>query len=105
MLKMDNKREFLGIWIPKEIWLNKNLSITEKCLLAEIQNEIQSLDNEETPYYASNEYFAEFFQCSIPTITRAITKLKNLGYIETENVDGRHRLIKISNQKRSCCYD
>ena len=45
---MDNKREFLGIWIPKEIWLNKNLSITEKCLLAEIQNEIQSLDNENT---------------------------------------------------------
>ena len=88
---MDNKREFLGIWIPKEIWLNKDLSINEKCLLVEIQ----SLDTEETHCYASNEYFAEFFQCSIPTITRAITKLKNLGYIETENVDGRHRIIKM----------
>ena len=105
MISTEQNRDFKGIWIPKGIWLNKNLNITEKCLLAEIQNEIQSLDNVETPYYASNEYLAEFFQCSIPTITRAITKLKNLGYIETENVDGRHSLIIIFNQRKGCCYD
>ena len=55
---MDNKREFLGIWIPKEIWLNRDLSINEKCLLVEIQ----SLDTEETHCYANNEYFAAVYQ-------------------------------------------
>ncbi len=27
---MAMEREFKGIWIPKEIWLNKTLSIQEK---------------------------------------------------------------------------
>ena len=49
-------RDFKGIWIPKEIWLNKNLKLIEKIFLVEID----SLDNEDG-CYASNKYFAEFF--------------------------------------------
>ena len=30
------KKEFLGVWIPKQIWEDKNLSILEKILLIEI---------------------------------------------------------------------
>ena len=35
-------RDFKGIWIPKDIWLSKELSLMEKVLFVEIH----SLDNE-----------------------------------------------------------
>lgn len=92
---MEN-RDFKGVWISKEIWLNKELSAIDKVILTEID----SLDNE-NGCWASNEYLAEFCGVSVPTITRSISKLKNLGYIETEMSDGRHRVIKmirVSNQ-------
>ena len=88
---MDNKnRDFKGIWIPNEIWLNYDLNANEKVLLAEID----SLDNE-NHCIASNDYFSNFLKVSIPTVTRAIKKLCDLGFITTENVDGRHRVIKM----------
>jgi hypothetical protein len=27
---MKENRDFKGVWIPKEVWLNENLSIIEK---------------------------------------------------------------------------
>lgn len=89
---MEN-RDFKGVWIPKEIWLNKELSALDKVLLAEIS----SLDNE-NHCFASNDYFAEFCGVGIATITRSIKKLKDLGYIECETVKtktGTQRLIKM----------
>lgn len=86
-------RDFKGIWIPKDIWFNTELSITDKILLAEID----SLDNE-NHCTASNEYFSEFFKVSVPTISRSIKKLKDLGFIETEMVNsniGSYRIIKV----------
>ena len=49
-------REFRGIWIPKDIWLNKDLSTNEKVLLAEID----SLGGSSNGCFASNQYFADF---------------------------------------------
>lgn len=89
---MEN-RDFKGIWIPKNIWLNAELSVLDKVLLAEID----SLDNE-NHCTASNEYFAEFFGVGVATITRSIKKLKELGFIETEmktSNSGNYRLIKM----------
>ena len=86
-------RDFKGVWIPKEIWLDTELSITDKVLLAEID----SLDNE-NHCTASNESFSEFFKVSVPTISRSIKKLKDLGFIETEMVNsntGSYRIIKV----------
>lgn len=73
------QRDFKGVWIPKEIWLNKELSMVDKCLLAEIN----SLDGDEH-CFATNEYFAEFFNVSEATIKRSIAQLKQCGLIETE---------------------
>ena len=53
------KREFKGVWIPAEIWLNENLTIMEKLFLVEID----SL-NGEKGCYASNEHFSNFFSLS-----------------------------------------
>lgn len=82
-------RDFKGVWIPKEIWLDKELDLTEKALLIEIH----SLDNE-FHCVAGNDYFAEFLNCSESTITRAIKHLKELGYIAS-SFDGRVRKLRV----------
>ena len=82
-------RQFLGIWIPREIYLNKNLSWTDKILVVEIH----SLDNERG-CFASNDYFAEFLGVTKTTISTSVSKLKKLGFIEQVSFDGRTRILK-----------
>ena len=89
------ERAFKGVWIPSEIWLNKELTIYEKAIFAEID----SLDGEKH-CWASNEYLAEFCQMSVPTISRAINKLIEMGFIEKVSFDGRQRVLKVSEQSR-----
>jgi hypothetical protein len=86
----DLKREFRGIWIAREIWLDKRLNALDKVILAEID----SLDNDETGCYASNEYLAEFCQCGITKVSTAIGKLIDHGYIYVAKFDGRTRILK-----------
>ena len=71
-------RDFKGVWIPKEIWLDENLTWMEKLLLVEID----SLDAEQG-CFASNDYFAKFFQLSKSRISDLIGQLVNKGYITT----------------------
>ena len=73
-------RDFRGIWIPKDIWLNKDLSTNEKILLAEID----SLGGSSNGCFASNQYFADFFDLSKDRISRLVSGLKNKGYITVE---------------------
>ena len=89
---MEN-RDFKGVWIPKEIWLNLELSMIEKGIFTEIS----SLDGE-NHCYATNEYLAEFCQCSTATVTRAVKHLIDLGLIEQTAFNGRNRVLKISNK-------
>lgn len=88
-------REFKGIWIPKEIWLDKRLSALDKIVLMEID----SLDNTQNGCYASNKHIAEFCQCSEPTVTRTIAKLEQFGYLYVYRYGGRHRAIKTNIEK------
>lgn len=76
---MDISRDFKGIWIPKEIWLDKNLTVHEKLFLAEID----SLDNSEG-CFASNAYFAEFFGVSKDRASKVISSLTEKGYITNQ---------------------
>ena len=55
---MEISSEFLGVWIPREVWLDERLSMIDKGILTEIT----SLDNE-NHCSAGNEYFAKFCQC------------------------------------------
>ena len=73
-------RDFRGIWIPKEIWLSKDLSTNEKILLAEID----SLGGSSDGCFASNQYFSDFFDLSKDRISRLVSGLKNKGYITVE---------------------
>lgn len=88
-------RDFKGIWIPKEVWLDDRLSALEKIILAEID----SLDDGETGCFAGNQYLAEFCQCSVTKVSTCISKLVELGYLESASFDGRKRVLKSSLSK------
>lgn len=90
MVITTGEREWKGIWIPKEVWLDERLNPLEKVILFEID----SLDKTESGCFASNDYIAKFCQCSEWKVSNAITKLVGLGYIKIVAFDGRHRTIK-----------
>jgi hypothetical protein len=73
------ERDFKGVWIPKEIWLDNNLSWSEKLLFVEIN----SLDGEDG-CWAKNNYFAKFFNLTKSHISRMINTLKDKNYISVE---------------------
>ena len=76
---MEHNRAFKGIWIPREIWLSKDLTIQEKVFLAEID----SLEGKDG-CFASNAYFAEFFGLSKERVRKIISSLVEKGYITNE---------------------
>lgn len=96
--EMENKeRDFKGVWIPKEIWLDKNLSWMEKLFITEID----SLDKERG-CYASNGYFSEFFDITKSRCSQIISSLKNKGYISVQllmnDKNVQERVVRILNE-------
>lgn len=91
-------RDFKGVWIPKEIWLDTRLNALDKIILAEID----SLDKGDEGCWASNQYIAEFCQCSITKVSTSISKLISLDYLYIKSFDGRIRYLKsrLSNFER-----
>lgn len=85
-------RDFKGVWIPKEVWLDSRLNALDKIILTEID----SLDQSDKGCYASNKYIAEFCQCSETKVSTAISKLVKLGYLQVQKFDGRQRELKSS---------
>ena len=86
----NNERDFKGVWIPKEVWLDTRLSMIEKGILVEID----SLDFSKSGCFASNKHLADFCQCSETKASLAVSKLIELGYIYVESFDGRQRVLK-----------
>lgn len=73
------ERQFLGVWIPKEIYLHKGLTPTEKLLLAEI-----SSFSKNGICFASNEHFSEFLGVSKKHVSRLISKFVEMGFVTVE---------------------
>ncbi|MDE5977308.1 MAG: DnaD domain protein [Turicibacter sp.] len=92
-------REFKGIWIPREIWLNDELGWIDKLMLTEID----SLDNEQG-CYATNDYFAKFFKLSKRRVIDIINNLENQGFITKKLIykngskEIEKRVIKVVNK-------
>ena len=95
---MNENRDFKGVWIPKEVWLDTRLNALDKVILMEID----SLDQGKKGCYASNEHLAKFCQCSKTKVSTAISKLIEYGYLYIQNFDGRKRELKsrVSNFER-----
>ncbi len=84
-------REFKGVWIPKQVFLDERLNAIEKIILIEID----SLDAEDSEgCYASNEYLANFCKCSMTKVSTSISKLIKFGYLYVAKNDGRKRYLK-----------
>lgn len=94
-------RDFKGIWIPREVWLDERLTALDKFILMEVD----SLDGEEG-CYATNEYIAGFCQCSERKVRDALSKLKELGYVYSKGFDGRQRVLgsKLTGQGGKKCH-
>lgn len=88
----ENKRDFKGIWIPKEVWLDERLNALEKIILAEID----SLDSSDRGCWASNKHISDFCKCSETKVSTAISKLIEYGYLYVKSFDGRSRELKSS---------
>lgn len=95
---MGIERQFKGVWIPKDIWVNNNLNLQEKCFLTEIN----SLDDEERGCFALNEHFAKFFNLSKNRCSEVIKSLQDKGYIDVNyKYEGRkivERTIRVKNK-------
>lgn len=83
------RRGFKGVWIPAEIYVARDLILTEKVLLAEIVN----LEGEDG-CYASNDYFADFLGVTKTRVTMILSRFKRERVIEQVAFDGRHRILK-----------
>jgi hypothetical protein len=94
----EQERDFKGVWIPREVWLDTRLNALDKIILTEID----SLDNGERGCWASNKYIAEFCQCSETKVSTAVSKLIKFGYLYMKSFDGRQRELKsrLSNFER-----
>lgn len=69
-----NKRQFKGVWIPAEIWLDADLTLNEKAILTEIDS-----FSGEQGCFASNKHFSEFISLSPNRCSTIITDLKDKG--------------------------
>jgi DNA-binding MarR family transcriptional regulator len=92
----EKERDFKGVWIPKEVWLSKNLTLQEKAFMVEIN----SLDNE-NGCWASNDYFAEFFMLSKDRVKKIMKSLEEKNMItrgvvrEKGSYKIKRRIIKV----------
>jgi hypothetical protein len=73
------ERDFKGVWIPKEIWLNEDLGWSEKLLLVEIDSLAKNGE-----CFASNEYLGKFLRLSKKRVSELITDLNRRRYISVE---------------------
>lgn len=83
------ERDFKGVWIPKEIWLNKELSLMEKVFLTEID----SLDRQQG-CFASNQYFAKFFGLKVTRTSQIINSLIKKGFIDAKYERKGREIVK-----------
>ncbi len=94
--RQELPRKFKALIIPREIWLDETLSLQEKAFIAEID----SLDHDGKGCWASNSYFARFFQISSRQVQRVIKKLgdKNIVKIEVSPARGNQRILKFTDE-------
>jgi hypothetical protein len=82
-------RNFEGVWIPRALWLTRDLTIQEKAFLIEIN----SLDGKEG-CFASNSHFSEVFGLSKNRCTEYIKNLEAKKLISVEHIREGKRISK-----------
>lgn len=86
----EQERIVKGIWIPIEIWKDRNLSWNEKILFLEID----SYTSKDMDCYISNEYIANLLDISETNANKTLSSLISKGYVIKTKFDGRRRYVK-----------
>src|SRR5690606_6874306 len=84
------ERNFQGIWIPRSIYLNTEVNWYAKILFLEIH----SFTENGRECYMSNKYIASFLHISERQVSRYISELKSLDWIEETSFNGRKRYLR-----------
>jgi len=85
-----SEREFLGIWIPAEVWLDQRLTMTEKAFIAEVE----SFSKNGKTFHKSNDTIRQQYGITPKTVQRIIKKLVELELLEC-HFNGRVRHLSI----------
>jgi hypothetical protein len=94
--KAIENRNFQGVFIPADLYLNTNLTWTEKILIIEINSLDKEIEGVRQGCFASNEYLAAFLDKEANSLANMITDLRSRGIvIERKKFDGRRRYIGI----------
>jgi hypothetical protein len=83
-------RKFKGVWIPADLWMNRELSITDKVMLVEIS----SLESDDRGCYASNAHFAKFFDLSVKRVSNIINDLARDGILSVSLIREGNRVVE-----------
>lgn len=87
---MEQERQVKGIWIPIEIWKDKNLTWNEKILFLEID----SYTSQDKDCFFSNEYISNLLGINETNANKVLSSLISKGYVVKTRFDGRHRFVK-----------
>lgn len=86
----EPSRKFQGVWIPASLWLRKDLTWFQKCLLAEVASLGEC--------FASNAYLARMMGSSPTNVANELSKLRRKGLILDWGFDGRRRQITVARE-------
>lgn len=89
-------REFKGVWIPKKLYLNDNLTWTDKLIILEVH----SFSNNGLECFVSNEHLADFTQASLSSVEKSLSKLVKQGIIirTRKKIEGSYqRFLRLAN--------
>lgn len=87
---MSDHRAFRGVWIPADIWLNRELSLQEKVMLIEID----SLQHPERGCFKTNKALAEFFDLSPSRVSRIIARLEQSGWVRVDLIKEGKQIVE-----------
>jgi len=87
---MSHERQFCGVWISADVWLDKRLSLVEKALLAEVE----SFTGNGKTFHKSNDTIQTEYGISKNTIARALRKLEHLQFVDIR-FNGRVRHVSL----------
>lgn len=89
---MDNQRDFKGIWIPAEIYVDRTICWSAKIIFVEIH----SFTSRNMDCFFSNKYLAEFVGISETQVSKHISLLIERGLVQQTRFDGRKRYLQSS---------
>lgn len=87
---------FVGVWIPRQLFVDDRLSFLEKTICVVIDY----LDVGNKGCRANNREIAEFCLCSVKKVQDAVARLNDCGYIDLIRFDHRTRLLKSKLRQR-----